>query len=281
MKGGGRSSSFPYQRGLGAFCLRGTFLNSTNSIFSFWLKFQASALPLCLIGVSRGFPDKGTGFDSLRRSSASSVKCSGNLWGCTSSDSKSPKYCGVHVPGTAERHSGIRQKACVLSLILSVSRCQPHRLQRPQRGSTDYSTGFPLARANVHQIRHIKKLIVPLGLDCSLSEPVHKIQWSRKRKNRPRQTDTYKHGQWLHAPQTVINIDSLWMYWAPSINRKSLCKMVCHSIAITGYSLDIFPLTHNQPEKTFKFTFCLFNKTFCRRHRLGKKLFHPEESQCC
>lgn len=34
------------------------FLNPTNSIFSFWLNFQASALPLCLIGVSRGFPDK-------------------------------------------------------------------------------------------------------------------------------------------------------------------------------------------------------------------------------
>lgn len=93
-----------------------------------------------------------------------------------SSDSNSQMHGGVRVPCKAERHSGVRQKACVLSLILSVSRCcgAAASLQRS-------SAGLPLTRANVYQIRHIKKLIVPLGLNCSLSEPVHTFQRSRSR----------------------------------------------------------------------------------------------------
>lgn len=72
-------------------------------------------MPLCLIGVSRGFFQtktiEGTGFNSLRPLSASSVKCSGNLWGCAvqnSSDSKSQMHSGVHVPCTAQRHSSFQ-----------------------------------------------------------------------------------------------------------------------------------------------------------------------------
>lgn len=86
-------------------------------------------------GVFQTKTIEGTGFNSLRRGPTSSVKCSGNLWGCAVqnfSDSKSQMQCGVLVPCTAQRHSGVRQRGCVLSLILSVSSCRPHRLRRPQ-----------------------------------------------------------------------------------------------------------------------------------------------------
>lgn len=115
----------------------------------------------------------------------------------------------------------------------------------PSRGGARRSAGFPLTRPNVYQIRHIKRLIVPLGLDCSLTEPVNKIQWSSRRNKGQAGWHTQA---WSVVLQTT---DSLWSYRAsrlcmfPPVNRKSLwnCQLQC-----CNYQLQFglyFPSVHN------------------------------------
>lgn len=93
--------------------------------------------------------------------------------------------------------------------------CVP--LRRPYNAAA--SAGFPLAGADVDQIRHIKELIAPLGFGGgrSLSEPG--VQDAAKQQ--PRRVDKYKHGQWV---RTGISADTLWSRPASnqlSVNRKS------------------------------------------------------------
>lgn len=57
---------------------------------------------------------------------------------------------------------------------------QPRSLPRPERGGGAHScTGHSPTREIVYQIRRIKELIAPLGLDGSLSALVHRAQGSR------------------------------------------------------------------------------------------------------
>lgn len=172
-------------------------------------------------------------------------------------------HSGVHVPCTAVRYGGVRQKASVLSLLFSVSPCQPHRLRRPQRGSAHSSAGFPLTRANVYQIRHIKKLIVPLGLDCSLSEPVHRIQWSRSRnRGQGRLTHTSMVSGSVHHKQastwTACGCTELSScVWYPSVNRESCVKLWAIVLQLLATVWIFLSLSTSPAGKNILIHFCL------------------------
>lgn len=86
-----------------------------------------ASVPLTVRGV---VSDKGAGSSFSRQMLTLSIKCSGNLWGCKDFRQQIPNVEGGNVPCALDRHSGVRQKARVLSLILSQTRCQSLRLQR-------------------------------------------------------------------------------------------------------------------------------------------------------
>lgn len=128
----GVHGSFSISKNAGCFCLRGTFSNSTNSSFSFWLKIPI----ICPASYSKWGVTRSWGFQTEITDSApwgtcwfQVLKCSADVWGWTEqkcSDSKSHMY--GELPCSAARHSGARQKASVLSLILSVLQYQSGRL---------------------------------------------------------------------------------------------------------------------------------------------------------
>lgn len=132
-------------------------------------------------------------------------------------------------------HGGVRRRGLCLKFDPLCSHDDGLAgLQQPQRVSTHSSAGLPRARANVDQIRHIRKLIVPLGLASSLSEPVHRTQWSRSRDR--------GHGGLTHTSTVSGSVDhkrasaqtACGRAERPGWARFLLCEKFSLAVVITG-----------------------------------------------
>lgn len=129
----------------------------------FLIKIPASALPLCLIGVSWG-----RGCHSRQRTPRvqDSAPSSNHQLLLSSAERKNPSrsksrmHRVVCVPCMTERRGDEKFTLGPFPCPAAVA------------WQTSFFTGFPLIRANAYQIRHIKTLIVPLGPARSLSESV-------------------------------------------------------------------------------------------------------------